>query len=125
MAIHTHEPRGLREAIVGAILRKMLQGLLKPVFSPRFSIGTQRRWLERLSALSIPPRGVSIEPGTVAGVPGEWLRSRDDSPTRGTFLYLHGGAYCVGSPATHRALTSRLARVTGLPVFSADYRLAP
>ena len=40
-------------------------------------------------------------------------------------LYLHGGAYCVGSPATHRALTSRLARVTGLPVFAADYRLAP
>ena len=31
----------------------------------------------------------------------------------------------MGSPATHRALTSRLARVTGLPVFSADYRLAP
>ncbi|MBL8360812.1 MAG: FAD-dependent oxidoreductase [Rubrivivax sp.] len=120
-----HEPRGLREAIVGAILRKMLQRLLKPVFSPRFSIGTQRRWLERLSALSIPPRGVAIEPGTVAGVPGEWLRARDGTPTRGTFLYLHGGAYCVGSPRTHRPLTGRLAKLTGLPVYSADYRLAP
>jgi acetyl esterase/lipase len=63
--------------------------------------------------------------GTVGGVPGEWSR-RTGAPARpGSILYLHGGAYCVGSPATHRALTSRLARVTGLPVFAADYRLAP
>lgn len=40
-------------------------------------------------------------------------------------LYLHVGAYCIGSPATHRALTSHLARAAGLPVFAAAYRLAP
>ncbi len=40
-------------------------------------------------------------------------------------LYLHGGAYCVGSPATHRAITSHLARRTSTRVFVADYRLAP
>ena len=43
----------------------------------------------------------------------------------GTILYLHGGGYCVGSPRTHRALTSRLARAAGFPVFAAEYRLAP
>ena len=40
-------------------------------------------------------------------------------------LYLHGGAYCVGSPATHRAVTSHLARAASIPVFAIDYRLAP
>jgi acetyl esterase/lipase len=40
-------------------------------------------------------------------------------------LYLHGGAYCLGSPATHRALTARLAQASGLRVLSLDYRLAP
>jgi acetyl esterase/lipase len=44
---------------------------------------------------------------------------------RGTILYLHGGGYCVGSPKTHRAITSHLAGAAGLAVFAADYRLAP
>src|SRR5690606_6978309 len=34
-------------------------------------------------------------------------------------------AYCVGSPATHRSLTARLAKFTGYPVWALDYRLAP
>jgi acetyl esterase/lipase len=124
--VHEFPPRGLGEALLAAILRWTLQRLLKPVFSPRFSMPFQRRWLAGLSRISIVSRGVRITPATVGGVPGEWSRRTDAPPLRrGTLLYLHGGAYCVGSPATHRALTSRLARVTGLPVFAADYRLAP
>jgi acetyl esterase/lipase len=40
-------------------------------------------------------------------------------------LYLHGGAYCIGSPVTHRAITSRLALRAPARVFALDYRLAP
>ncbi|MGE0241685.1 MAG: alpha/beta hydrolase fold domain-containing protein [Parvibaculaceae bacterium] len=40
-------------------------------------------------------------------------------------LYFHGGGWIVGSPATHADITSALAAVTGLPVISVDYRLAP
>lgn len=40
-------------------------------------------------------------------------------------LYFHGGAYCVGSPGTHRNLAGRLAVATGCPVITLDYRLAP
>jgi acetyl esterase/lipase len=43
----------------------------------------------------------------------------------GAILYLHGGAFCLGSPWTHRALTTRLARAAGMPVWIPDYRLAP
>jgi acetyl esterase/lipase len=39
--------------------------------------------------------------------------------------YVHGSGYAVCSPKTHRRLTSWLSALTGLPVFSIDYRLAP
>lgn len=123
--IHKFPPRGVGEVLLGAILRFTLKRLLKPVFSPRVSIGLQRRWLDGLSRITLTARKVGVTPATVGGVPGEWLRRTEAPPRRGSLLYLHGGAYCVGSPATHRSLTSRLARVTGLPVFAADYRLAP
>ena len=123
--VHEFRPSGFGEAVLAFVLRATLKLLLKPVFSTRCSIGFQRRWLAGLSKIAIGTRGVGVTAGTVGGVPGEWSR-RSGAPARpGSILYLHGGAYCVGSPATHRALTSRLARVTGLPVFSADYRLAP
>ena len=125
MSLETIQTRGLREALLAPLLRTTLQWALKPAFSPRWSIPAQRRWLAGVSRLSLPPRGVVIEPTTVAGVPGEWVRPRDATPRRGTLLYLHGGAYCVGSPATHRPITGALARATGMAVLVLDYRLAP
>ncbi|MDP3108559.1 MAG: FAD-dependent oxidoreductase [Hydrogenophaga sp.] len=123
------KPQGLLESLLAGLQRIALQMLIKPVFSPRFSIRFQRRWLQALARLTLPvPRSVSITPGTVGGVSGEWVRSRkvDAAVTpAGTLLYLHGGAYCIGSPVTHRALTARLALASGLPVFVLDYRLAP
>ncbi len=125
--MHTYRPHGLREALTAALLRTSLKLLLKPVFSPRCSIPFQRRWLAWMSKTTLPARGVTIEAATVAGVPGEWLRRAGmaQPPRAGAVLYLHGGAYCIGSPRGHRALTGRLALATALPVFAADYRLAP
>lgn len=42
-----------------------------------------------------------------------------------TILYFHGGAYYLADPATHRALTSRLAKESQGRVCSVRYRLAP
>ena len=36
--------------------------------------------------------------------------------TGGAILYLHGGAFCLGGPHTHRGVTTRLANDAGLPV---------
>lgn len=122
---HFH-PSGLVEASVAFVLRNSLRLLLKPVFHPRFSIRFQRRWLALIAKTTLVPGGVTHEAATVGGVPGEWLRRAHGTAVRpGCILYLHGGAYCVGSPATHRSLTARLAKFTGLPVFALDYRLAP
>ena len=39
--------------------------------------------------------------------------------------FVHGSGYALCSPRTHRRLTAWLSRLTGLPVFTIDYRLAP
>lgn len=58
-------------------------------------------------------------------VRGEWVRGprahRDDA----VILYVHGSAYTLCSARTHRGITTRLSKATGLPVFACDYRLAP
>lgn len=68
---------------------------------------------------------VKHEPADVGGIPGEWVErdhARQDDPI---ILYLHGGGYLAGSPATHRRFISRLTWVTRSTAFAPDYRLAP
>lgn len=70
-------------------------------------------------------------------VVGEWVRGagvsggqeRSDSgiqpATDQCIYFLHGSGFALCSPRTHRRLTAWLSRLTGLPVFCLDYRLAP
>lgn len=69
-------------------------------------------------------------------VKGEWVhgprtptsensRAPSFETAEGVIYYVHGSAYAVCSPKTHRRLTSWLSSLTGLPVFCIDYRLAP
>ena len=107
-------------------LRNTLRLLLKPIFSPRVSISIQRKWLAALSTIGRLPAGIKHESIQLGGVDSTALRlKRPASNPRGTLLYLHGGGYCVGSPRTHRALTSWLAKESGIPVVVPNYRLAP
>jgi acetyl esterase/lipase len=56
------------------------------------------------------------------GVPGEWVCAPGADPSRRT-LYIHGGAFMVGSPLSHRTLTSSFSTLTGGAVLAVDYRL--
>lgn len=40
-------------------------------------------------------------------------------------LYIHGGSHYVMDPATHRSITTEIAKTTGARIFSLRYRLAP
>jgi len=53
----------------------------------------------------------------------EWVET--PVATAGVVLYLHGGAYCLGSVATHRALIARLVQVTRYRALVLDCGLAP
>jgi acetyl esterase/lipase len=65
----------------------------------------------------------SFEPVT-GPVCGEWVQA-PGADSRQRLLYLHGGAWFAGSPKSHRAITDRLARLTGAAVLALDYRLLP
>jgi epsilon-lactone hydrolase len=56
---------------------------------------------------------------------GEWVTADGVQPGDAAVYYIHGSGYVLCSPRTHRRLTSWLSRLTGLPVFVVDYRLAP
>ena len=113
------------EKLVAAMLRAALRATLLPTFRSGRPIPEQRRRLALFTRLALPARGVDFTVATCGGVPGEFAQIRGLAGTRDAILYLHGGAYCVGSPATHRAITSHIARRTAARVFVADYRLAP
>lgn len=63
--------------------------------------------------------------GPLGRVKGEWVEVGTPTRDRQVLLYVHGGGFVFGSPATHRSLTGELARRTDASVFSLDYRLAP
>ncbi|NNH74682.1 alpha/beta hydrolase [Nocardia uniformis] len=58
-------------------------------------------------------------------VRGEWVRAAGVHHGERAIYYIHGSGYVVCSARTHRGLASRLSKLTGLPVFLIDYRLAP
>ncbi|MEQ8859622.1 MAG: alpha/beta hydrolase [Pseudomonadales bacterium] len=68
--------------------------------------------------------GVEIRAATVSGRPAEWVLATSRRGS-GRLLYLHGGAFTMGSPKSHRGITAELARRTGLDVLAVDYRLMP
>jgi acetyl esterase/lipase len=84
--------------------------------------------LRRLDAALIraqrPPRGTTVAPETIGTLPAEWVHG-PGAEGDAAVLYLHGGAFVAGSPATHRELAARVSRAAGAPVLSVDYRLAP
>ena len=114
------------DTLLAAILRTSLRVLLKPILSPRWSLPMQRRWLERLAVTGRMPRGIALDPASLAGLPAEcWRDPRAPSCRPGNVLMLHGGGFCVGSPRTHRTLAAWLAQACGFPMWVPDYRLAP
>jgi monoterpene epsilon-lactone hydrolase len=83
-----------------------------------------RAAFDELMAKTPAADGVTYEAATMGGVPGWWCRPGDADP--GTaILYLHGGAYVVGSAQAYRHFAGQIATRARAPAFVADYGLAP
>ncbi|HSW14624.1 MAG TPA: alpha/beta hydrolase [Solimonas sp.] len=111
-------------ALIQKLLPPVLRGTIKPAFNPALPIGLRRRWLELASRAMLVPRDCRYERGSLGGLPCETI-SADNGDGRNVVLYLHGGGYFMGSARTHRAITGRLARLTGATVHVPEYRLSP
>lgn len=68
------------------------------------------------------PPAATYEPGSLGGVPGEWVRPRAGGAFR--LFYIHGGGFVACSAKTHRPVTGGFA-ARGFTLFAPDYRLAP
>ncbi|MFK7915821.1 MAG: alpha/beta hydrolase [Pseudomonadales bacterium] len=79
---------------------------------------------KRMEELFYKDVDATITPVDVGGVPGEWVLAEGADPDA-RLLYLHGGAFRVGSPRSHRHLTNELSRRCGMAVLAIDYRMLP
>jgi acetyl esterase/lipase len=68
--------------------------------------------------------GIALRPINAGGVPAEWIIA-DGADMDRRLLYIHGGAWMMGSPKSHRRITTKLSRITGAAVLAIDYRLMP
>lgn len=66
----------------------------------------------------------TFAPIKAGGVPAEWVLAPATDASR-RVLYIHGGGFMIGSPKSHRTITSKLSEITGCAVLAIDYRLLP
>jgi monoterpene epsilon-lactone hydrolase len=86
--------------------------------------GNQRETYDTLIATTPIADGVTLETIDTDGVSGWWVRPTG-APEDRAILFLHGGAYLLGSATAYRGLASQVAVRTGVATFVADYPLAP
>jgi acetyl esterase/lipase len=65
-----------------------------------------------------------FSPVDAGGVQAEWVVAPGADSTR-RVLYIHGGGFIMGSPKSHRTITSKFSEVAGCAVLAIDYRLLP
>ncbi|MHA6792070.1 alpha/beta hydrolase [Pseudonocardia bannensis] len=111
-------------AVPRPLMRALVRYGVRPVLSAGVPEAFQRRWLEIMTAPTPLPSGVRVTRDRLAGRPALRLTPPGADPARAV-LYLHGGGFTIGSPATHRALAGHLADAAGATVYVLDYRLAP
>lgn len=121
-------PDTLREKLLSAALRLSLRLTFKVFVAPPWPLAMQRSVTHMLSILMPGTGGVKITKtqidGPVGALPVERITPRNVKPKH-AILFMHGGAFCVGSPRTHRAMTTRLAALTQAEVLVPHYRRTP
>ena len=117
------------EASAQRLIAGVIRGLMRATMGPALRVGCpieQRRRREaRLTRLLRAPSGVETRSIVCGTIRCESVAVRGAAPAGRAVVYLHGGGYCQGSPATHRIITGQLALESGARVVAADYRLAP
>lgn len=101
-----------------------------------YALALRERMEQLARFVRLPRRMTWASLPASAPVPGERVEARHDHedvtshPLGGdragrVVLHLHGGAYCLCSPRTHRGLAAAISRVSRAPVVVPEYRLAP
>lgn len=117
------EPVSAQQSMLKRLLRGTMRLFFYGLVRPPVPLWLQRTVIRLLTMITVAPKGVVRGLQLINGVPCEWQHA--DTGQGKVMLYLHGGAFMIGSPATHRAITAGLAVRGGMSVCVPDYRLAP
>jgi acetyl esterase/lipase len=97
----------------------------RPLFaSHRISVDGKRALFDAFTSAARPPKGTRFERITIAGLPVERVLPPKGG-INGTLIYLHGGAYALGSAKGYRGLVAHLATAAGVTALIPDYSRAP
>jgi monoterpene epsilon-lactone hydrolase len=117
-------PRAAALRLPPGLMRLGARQIGRRVLDPALPWPVQRRRLDAVMRAGVLPRGTTVAPAELGGVPAQAVTARGAGPDR-TVVHFHGGGYCVGSPATARAWAAYLSAAAGCRVLLPDYRLAP
>lgn len=106
------------------LARLIVKYWMSPKFNATSPVQKQRIALESFAKLSLLPRKTRIEHLSVGSLKAEWI-SVGNTFEDCAILYLHGGAYNIGSLNTHRELAARISKASNASALLVDYRLAP
>lgn len=119
-----------RASVRAWLLAPLLRWTVRPLAdrwapNPRL-LRLSRALLNARTVVLRPRRGALVQPVVYERFAAEWVDASPVAVTRErAVLYLHGGAFVMGSPRSHRGLVSRLSESAGGPVLSVDYRHPP
>ncbi|MEG0057913.1 alpha/beta hydrolase fold domain-containing protein, partial [Hafnia sp.] len=87
-------------------------------------VATMRKQMDELGEQLPLAQGTHLKSVEPSGIYAEWLIP-SHAHSDAAILYLHGGAYHMGSCSSHRSMASYIADAANIPLLLADYRLAP
>lgn len=88
----------------------------------RQRLGMMRQFMDDMGeGLELPS---TVTPVNAGGIEAEWVVAPGVDSSR-RVLYIHGGAFEMGSPKSHRNITNRFSEVARAAVLAIDYRLMP
>jgi monoterpene epsilon-lactone hydrolase len=114
-----HEPSDEHDAVVASL--DVGVGPIRRA-PRRQRLALMRQYMDSISeSQDFHAEFVTVNAG---GVDAEWVLA-PGADSRRRVMYIHGGAFVMGSPLSHRNITSRFSEVAGAAVLAIDYRLMP
>ncbi|MFD2229588.1 alpha/beta hydrolase [Alkalimarinus sediminis] len=103
--------------------RWVVKSLIAPILNAETPIDIQRKRLDKLVGLIPLPRGVKTRALKIRGIPALWIDTK--AKNHRVILFLHGGAFNIGSIQSHKEFAARVGQAANANVLLIDYRLAP
>jgi epsilon-lactone hydrolase len=101
-----------------------LHAMFSAFWSSPLAAASPRVAYDAFIALTPPPPGVQVHPSLDPAVAG-WICEPEDAIDGQALLYIHGGAYSLGTAPAYRGFAAQIAARTGLTTYIVEYPLAP